>query len=98
MLDTMARFARAHRIADVDRAVLLGHSFGTIVSAVALTRRCGTDSRSELVCDGATGPVPYRAMVLAFVEGALQFNLSLPAGTMLLFDALSFRKRIHRQY
>lgn len=89
MLYTMARYARRHRIADVDHSVLFGHSYGSNVALTALLRTCDpskTDLLSSLVCDGASGAdtPPFRASVVSIFDGFIFPRTSIPAATLFL--------------
>lgn len=89
LLHSLARFTRQHQIADVDRAVLIGHSFGGVVSAFSMFRLCGKlppNLQTEISCEGevSSAALPFRAILFISMEGFVPENSTLPPGTLFL--------------
>ncbi len=93
---SMVRFVERKRLADVNHALVVGHSFGGRVATASLFQYCAPKYYGDKVCEyeDARKVLPYRATVLALYEGHGRNELesSVPAGTLLVNMASSYSR------
>ncbi len=94
---SMVRFIERKQLADVNHALVIGHSFGGLVATASLFRYCTPRNYGDKLCEyeTITKALPYRATVLALYEGHRRnaFELlAVPAGTLFVNMGSSYSR------
>lgn len=86
---SMVRFTERQQLADVNNALVIGHSFGGFIASASFYHVCTPERYGSFVCEYEDGAkdLPYRALVLALYEGGSEqvvAEVNQPLGTLLV--------------